>query len=59
MEALSQYFHQVFSLIEGYRAASLADSSPASVPLPLRVEPKPKSGIRYCLFSAHVQGWNF
>ncbi|KAF3438417.1 hypothetical protein FNV43_RR21179 [Rhamnella rubrinervis] len=27
-------------------AASLADSSPASVPLPLRVEPKPKSGIR-------------
>ncbi|GMY12739.1 ankyrin repeat protein [Fagus crenata] len=24
----------------------LADSSPASVPLPLRVEPKPKSGIR-------------
>ncbi|XP_039159932.1 uncharacterized protein LOC104421860 [Eucalyptus grandis] len=28
------------------RAASLADSSPASVPLPLRVEPKPKSGIR-------------
>ncbi|XP_050916847.1 uncharacterized protein LOC127132024 isoform X2 [Lathyrus oleraceus] len=28
------------------RAASLADSSPASLPLPLRVEPKPKSGIR-------------
>nr|XP_004512687.1 uncharacterized protein LOC101498351 isoform X2 [Cicer arietinum] len=28
------------------RAASLADSSPASIPLPLRVEPKPKSGIR-------------
>ncbi|XP_030553274.1 uncharacterized protein LOC115757253 [Rhodamnia argentea] len=28
------------------RAASVADSSPASVPLPLRVEPKPKSGIR-------------
>ncbi|OWM62696.1 hypothetical protein CDL15_Pgr019990 [Punica granatum] len=28
------------------RAASLADTSPASVPLPLRVEPKPKSGIR-------------
>lgn len=28
------------------RAASLADSSPASVPLSLRVEPKPKSGIR-------------
>ncbi|KAI4351958.1 hypothetical protein L6164_006256 [Bauhinia variegata] len=28
------------------RAASMADSSPASVPLSLRVEPKPKSGIR-------------
>lgn len=28
------------------KAASLADSSPASAPLPLRVEPKPKSGIR-------------
>ncbi|KAI3418244.1 uncharacterized protein J3R85_013836 [Psidium guajava] len=28
------------------RAASAADSSPASVPLPLRVEPKSKSGIR-------------
>ncbi|XP_065847992.1 uncharacterized protein [Euphorbia lathyris] len=28
------------------KAASLADSSPASIPLPLRVEPKPKSGIR-------------
>ncbi|XP_011625028.1 uncharacterized protein LOC18438385 isoform X1 [Amborella trichopoda] len=28
------------------KAASLADSSPSSVPLPLRVEPKPKSGIR-------------
>lgn len=28
------------------KAASVADSSPASVPLPLRVEPKPKSGIR-------------
>ncbi|XLR24859.1 hypothetical protein S83_052759 [Arachis hypogaea] len=27
-------------------AASLADSSPASVPLAFRVEPKPKSGIR-------------
>ncbi|KAG2322493.1 hypothetical protein Bca52824_015706 [Brassica carinata] len=26
--------------------ATQADSSPASVPLPLRVEPKPKSGIR-------------
>ncbi|TXG51787.1 hypothetical protein EZV62_024311 [Acer yangbiense] len=29
-----------------YISASLADSTPASVPLPLRVEPKPKSGIR-------------
>ncbi|KAK9113720.1 hypothetical protein Syun_020517 [Stephania yunnanensis] len=28
------------------KAASLADSSPATVPLPLRLEPKPKSGIR-------------
>ncbi|XP_060967452.1 uncharacterized protein LOC115711490 [Cannabis sativa] len=28
------------------KAASLVDSSPANVPLPLRVEPKPKSGIR-------------
>ncbi|KAF8085543.1 hypothetical protein N665_0664s0010 [Sinapis alba] len=28
------------------KAATQADSSPASVPLPLRVEPKPKSGIR-------------
>ncbi|KAL4340579.1 hypothetical protein GQ457_08G035660 [Hibiscus cannabinus] len=28
------------------KAASLVDSSPASFPLPLRVEPKPKSGIR-------------
>ncbi|XP_039010936.1 uncharacterized protein LOC120139905 isoform X2 [Hibiscus syriacus] len=28
------------------KAASLADSSPASFPLPRRVEPKPKSGIR-------------
>eukprot|EP01018_Ginkgo_biloba_P021918 Gb_35241 [translate_table: standard] len=28
------------------RAASLVDSSPSSIPLPLRVEPKPKSGIR-------------
>nr|CAD1844327.1 unnamed protein product [Ananas comosus var. bracteatus] len=29
-----------------YKAAILADSTPASLPLPLRVEPKPKSGIR-------------
>ncbi|XP_059647237.1 uncharacterized protein LOC132293681 [Cornus florida] len=28
------------------KAANRADSSPVSVPLPLRVEPKPKSGIR-------------
>ena len=28
------------------KAATQADSSPSSVPLPLRVEPKPKSGIR-------------
>ncbi|CAN1856320.1 hypothetical protein LINPERHAP1_LOCUS42046 [Linum perenne] len=28
------------------KAATMADTSPASVPLPLRVEPKPKSGIR-------------
>ncbi|KAK6937112.1 hypothetical protein RJ641_034142 [Dillenia turbinata] len=34
------------SLINRHKAAKLADSSPASVPLPLRVEPKPKSGIR-------------
>ncbi|KAF9683744.1 hypothetical protein SADUNF_Sadunf04G0046200 [Salix dunnii] len=34
------------SLTNEYKAASLADSSPASVPLSLRVEPKPKSGIR-------------
>ncbi|PKU60715.1 uncharacterized protein LOC110112636 [Dendrobium catenatum] len=28
------------------KAASLADSTPPSLPLPLRVEPKAKSGIR-------------
>lgn len=28
------------------KAANIADSSPVAVPLPLRVEPKPKSGIR-------------
>ncbi|KAG7037092.1 hypothetical protein SDJN02_00713 [Cucurbita argyrosperma subsp. argyrosperma] len=32
--------------LHGRGAASLADSAPASVPLALRVEPKPKSGIR-------------
>lgn len=49
MFALCQ-FHclSFFPLTIGYKAASLADSTPASaVPLPLRVEPKPKSGIRY------------
>jgi len=30
-----------------HKAATQADSSPASIPLPLRVEPKPKSGIRW------------
>ncbi|KAJ4844478.1 hypothetical protein Tsubulata_006314 [Turnera subulata] len=34
------------SLTVVHKAASLADSTPSSVPLPLRVEPKPKSGIR-------------
>ncbi|XP_050379071.1 uncharacterized protein LOC126796316 isoform X1 [Argentina anserina] len=33
-------------LTNAHKAASLADSSPASAPLTLRVEPKPKSGIR-------------
>ncbi|KAK3013504.1 hypothetical protein RJ639_010097 [Escallonia herrerae] len=32
--------------LHGRGAANLADSSPATVALPLRVEPKPKSGIR-------------
>lgn len=32
------------------KAATLADSSPASLPLPLRLEPKPKSTIRYCTY---------
>ncbi|KVI07502.1 hypothetical protein Ccrd_014141 [Cynara cardunculus var. scolymus] len=36
----------VLSLTPYNKAASLADSSPASIPLPLRVEPKPKTGIR-------------
>ncbi|CAK8532355.1 unnamed protein product [Lathyrus sativus] len=40
------YIYYFVSFTNGYRAASLADSSPASLPLPLRVEPKPKSGIR-------------
>ncbi|KAH9725048.1 ankyrin repeat protein [Citrus sinensis] len=45
---ISFLFYMLYfcSLTNGYKAASLADSSPASVPLPLRVEPKPRSGIR-------------
>ena len=43
------------SLTNGHKAASLADSSPASVPLPLRVEPKPKSGIRSLSLSLSTQ----
>ncbi|XP_054786226.1 uncharacterized protein LOC129292657 isoform X2 [Prosopis cineraria] len=38
--------YSAVSFTNGHRAANLADSTPASVPLPLRVEPKPKSGIR-------------
>ncbi|KAK8972134.1 hypothetical protein V6N11_000600 [Hibiscus sabdariffa] len=40
------YIGSHFFLTFGHKAASLVDSSPASFPLPLRVEPKPKSGIR-------------
>ncbi|XP_020275660.1 uncharacterized protein LOC109850138 isoform X2 [Asparagus officinalis] len=36
------------------KAANLADSSPASVPLSLRVEPKPKSGIRQQDLLKHI-----
>ncbi|KAK6925651.1 hypothetical protein RJ641_007370 [Dillenia turbinata] len=36
----------LLSLINRQKAAKLSDSSPALVPLSLRVEPKPKSGIR-------------
>ncbi|KAL5142713.1 hypothetical protein HKD37_09G025844 [Glycine soja] len=43
---LKLYVFFCFPLTNEYRAASLADSSPASVPLAFRVEPKPKSGIR-------------
>ena len=43
---LKLYVFFCFPLTSEYRAASLADSSPASVPLAFRVEPKPKSGIR-------------
>ena len=49
------------SLTNGHKAASLADSSPASVPLSLRVEPKPKSGIRSLSLStqAHTKFVHF
>uniref|UniRef100_A0A803P7Q5 Cytochrome P450 n=1 Tax=Cannabis sativa TaxID=3483 RepID=A0A803P7Q5_CANSA len=40
------FFVVQISLTNWHKAASLVDSSPANVPLPLRVEPKPKSGIR-------------
>ncbi|KAK1324399.1 hypothetical protein QJS10_CPA01g00027 [Acorus calamus] len=44
---LTMNAHYLFSLIYGYKAASLADSSSvASVPLALHVESKPKSGIK-------------
>ncbi|KAJ0582745.1 hypothetical protein HanHA300_Chr04g0155471 [Helianthus annuus] len=41
-----QFFICLYSLTPYNKAASLADSSPATVPLPLRVEPKTKTGIR-------------
>ncbi|CAJ1952361.1 unnamed protein product [Sphenostylis stenocarpa] len=44
--ACSRLAFNVFSLDWTVQAASLADSTPASVPLAFRVEPKPKSGIR-------------
>lgn len=48
------------SLNNWHKAASLADSSPAMVPLPLRVEPKPKSGIRFiCAPLSHPQSTAF
>ena len=49
------------SLTNGHKAASLADSSPASVPLPLRVEPNPKGGIRSLSLStqAHTKCVHF
>lgn len=46
--------YYLVSFTNRYRAASLADSSPASVPLPLRVEPKPKSGIRLIFFHPNL-----
>lgn len=48
------YMYYLVSFTNRYRAASLADSSPASVPLPLRVEPKPKSGIRLIFFHPNL-----
>ncbi|MCD9642177.1 hypothetical protein HAX54_028860 [Datura stramonium] len=44
-ERLCDVFETCFSSIQDI-LYSVADSSPASIPLPLRVEPKPKSGIR-------------
>ncbi|XP_021824510.1 uncharacterized protein LOC110765651 isoform X1 [Prunus avium] len=46
IKSLSSPSSVLSSLTNEHKAASLADSSPASVPLPLRVEPKQKSGIR-------------
>ncbi|KAL8199889.1 hypothetical protein R6Q57_013457 [Mikania cordata] len=43
---LLHIFSFVYSLTRCNKAANLADSSPATVPLPLRVEPKTKTGIR-------------
>ncbi|KAI7750526.1 hypothetical protein M8C21_012395 [Ambrosia artemisiifolia] len=40
------YLKEQMEAEEDAEPASLADSSPASVPLPLRVEPKTKTGIR-------------
>ncbi|ESQ27852.1 hypothetical protein EUTSA_v10019162mg [Eutrema salsugineum] len=40
------YLKEQMEAEEDAEPATQADSSPASVPLPLRVEPKPKSGIR-------------
>ncbi|WOH03371.1 hypothetical protein DCAR_0622768 [Daucus carota subsp. sativus] len=40
------FLRTIISLTALNKAASIADSSPATIPLPLRVEPKPKSGIR-------------
>ncbi|CAD5317084.1 unnamed protein product [Arabidopsis thaliana] len=40
------YLKEQMEAEEDAEPATQADSSPASIPLPLRVEPKPKSGIR-------------